>query len=75
MNRVAIEKNRTAIEKNSVAIEDNKKRWDRHEIETKKDREYIKEILISFQTSVEDMYNENKERINKLEGQFKLMNA
>ena len=74
-NTVAIEKNRVEIEKNRVAIEENKKRWDRHEIETKKDRGYIKEILVSFQTSVEDMYRENKGRIDRLEEQFKVINA
>lgn len=74
-NRVAIERNRVEIEKNRAAIEENKKRWDRHEIETKKDRGYIKEILVSFQTSVEDMYSENKGRIDRLEEQFKVINA
>ena len=74
-NRVAIEKNTEEIEKNRAAIEENKKRWDRHEIETKKDRGYIKEILVSFQTSVEDMYRENKGRIDRLEEQFKVINA
>ena len=74
-NRREIQKNTVAIEKNRAAIEENKKRWDRHEIETKKDRGYIKEILVSFQTSVEDMYRENKGRIDRLEEQFKVINA
>ena len=54
-------------EENEKRWQENKKMWELNEIRRKKDKEDIEAILWSYQTSTEDMYNENKERIIILE--------
>lgn len=54
-------------EENERRWQENKKMWELNEIRRKKDKEDIEAILWSYQTSTEDMYNENKEKIIKLE--------
>lgn len=43
------------------------KRWQIYQQQVPQERKYIEEILEKFQTSVENMYGENKTRIDNLE--------
>ena len=61
------EENDKRWEENDKHWEENNKRWIENEENRKRDREEIKDILWSFQTSVEQMYKENKDRITKIE--------
>ena len=61
------EENERRWEENERRWEENNGRWIENEENRKRDRDDIKNILWSFQTSVEQMYKENRERIIKIE--------
>lgn len=63
----ALNEIREELKENRKRWQENKKMWELNEIRRKKDKEDIEAILWSYQTSTEDMYNENKERIIILE--------
>ena len=67
------EENQKRWEENKKRWEENEKRWDEYRKNRKKDKEDIINILWSFQTSIEKMFEAHDKRITRLEDQFNNM--
>lgn len=61
------EENDKRWEENDKRWEENDRRWKEHKADTKRNKQDIENILWSFQSSVENMYNENKNKIIKIQ--------
>ena len=67
------EENEKRWKENDNRWEENQKLWEEYRKNRKKDKEDIINILWSFQTSIEKMFEAHDKRITKLEDQFNSM--
>ena len=88
-NRELISKNSELIRKNSEKIDGNskaivslekrmtslEKRMEKHEEDSKRDRNAILDILYSYEQVTNSQYMENKRRIEKIEEKFEIIGA
>lgn len=66
-NSKKIDENRKKIDINSIAIASLEKRMKEHEEASGRDRKYILDILCKYEDVTDSQYQENKNRIDKLE--------
>ena len=67
--------NQKRWEENDRKWEENNKRWEKYEIQRKQGVIDICNILWSYQTSIEKMFEQQNKRIERLEDLFQAMNV
>ena len=67
--------NQKRWEENDKKWEENNKRWEKYEIQRKQGVIDICNILWSYQTSIEKMFEQQNKRIERLEDLFQAMNV